>query len=113
MGLSQSLFNLGVVEARTGPRRSVGDSERQRRRVGDMLLQLNQINLVERVGHGMVVEQVVVLLLVRDERRHALQQEIEVVGAPTGVGGERSSVELLQRSDQGCTRVHDVASSAH
>ena len=53
----------------------------------DVFLQLDYINFVERVGHGMVVEQIVVLLLIANKCRHALEQEIKVVGAPISVGG--------------------------
>ena len=40
-----------------------------------------RVHLVERVGLGVVVGEVAGGLLVRDEVRHALEEEVEVVGA--------------------------------
>src|SRR5713101_3966574 len=92
MSFAKGLFNLGVVEARAGPHRGVGDTQGQCSRFGDVFFELGQIDLVKRIGHGVVVDQVVVLLLVGNERWHALKQEIKVVGAPVRVSGEAASM---------------------
>ena len=83
-----------------------------RRGFGNVLLQLRQIDFVEGIGHGVVVEQVVVFLLIGNEGGHALQHKIKVVGAPARIGGEGCRVELFQRSYQGGGGIHDVATSA-
>ena len=71
-----------------------------------------EIDFVEGVGHGVIVKQVVVFFLIGDERRHSFQKKIEVVGAPSGVGGERSGVELFQWRNQSRHRIHHIAASA-
>src|SRR5882762_8441602 len=63
-----------------------------------MFPELGQVDLIERVGHGVIVEQVVGLFLVGHKSWHSFQQEIEVIGAPIGVGGEN-------RGFRGATRV--------
>ena len=59
-----------------------------------MQFQLAEIDFVERVGSGVIVDEVVGNFLVSDEGWNAFEQEIEIVGA------ERSVIRcLLYTSD--------------
>ncbi len=59
------------------------DGDRRQRRVQ---LELADVHFVKRIGRSVVVGQVVGLFLVRHQRRHALEQEVEIVRANERVG---------------------------
>src|SRR5579864_5553831 len=63
-GLMQGLVDLRMMQAGTHPLWSISNAEGKRGRLRHMLLQLRQIDLVESVGHGVIVDQVVRFLLV-------------------------------------------------
>src|ERR1700682_786862 len=109
MGFAESLFNLGMMEARAGSLGSIGEADSQGAGFDYVLPELGQIDLVKGIGHGVIVEQVVGLSLVGHKSWDSLQQEVEVIGAPIGVGGENRRLQRLQRSDQGGGGVHHVA----
>ena len=55
---------------------------------GDVFFQHRNIDFVERVGLRVIIEHVVRGFLIRNERWHSFQQEIEMVSAGVGVEGE-------------------------
>src|SRR6266478_5890142 len=112
MGFAESLFDLGVMQARAGSLRCVGEADGQGAGFDHMFPELGQVDLIERVGHGVIVEQVVGLFLVGHKSWHSFQQEIEVIGAPIGVGGENRGVKGLQGSDQSSGSIYHIAAPA-
>ncbi len=112
MRLLHGLLDLRVMQAGTDPLRSIGDAECKSGCFGYMFLQLREINFVECVRHGVIVDQVIRFLLLCHERWYAFQHEIEMVGAPFGGGDQFGRVKLLQRRNQiGCGIDYILASA--
>src|SRR5271170_6662581 len=109
--LVHGLFDLRVTQPRTDSFRSIGDAESKSGRLGDMFLQLWQIDLIEGVRHGVIVDQVIRFLLFCHESRHAFKHEIEMVGAPFRSGQQRGRIKLLQRRNQIVGCIDDVLAS--
>src|SRR3989442_15681840 len=59
VSLTHGLFDLRALQARAQPVWGVGDGKCNCRGFGHMLLQLRQVHLIEGVGHGMVVDQII------------------------------------------------------
>src|SRR5579862_2431291 len=99
MGFVESLFNFGVMETRAGSLGSVRESNGEDAGFYHMLPQFRQVDFVESVRHGVIVQQIVRLFLIRNECWNAFQKEVEVIRTPIGVGGESRGIERFQRGN--------------
>ena len=94
MGFNHGLFNLGVVQARAGNFVSIGEADGQRAGFDYVFPEFREIDLIESVGHGVIVEKIIAFFLVGHEVGTPCS-EVEIVGAPIGVGGEGRGVQRL------------------
>ena len=82
IGVAHGLLNLIVGKTRADLFGQIRQFNAQRGGLGHVLLQLGEVYLVVGVGDGVIILEVVRFFLIGDESGHALQHEIEVIGAP-------------------------------
>src|SRR5712671_6351673 len=112
MSFSQRLLDLSARETGADLLGKIGKGEAELGSLRYVLLKLRKVHLVVGIGDGMVVLQIIRFLLIGDERRHAFQHEIEMVGAPLHIGFQFSHAKLPERSSEALGGIEHIFAAA-